>query len=45
MNLYLDIKQRIINKGFTSLMTEDVPEIIKGEELLEEAKKKIEIEM
>lgn len=45
VNLYLDIKQRIINKGFNSLMTEDVPEIIKGEELLEEAKKKIEIEM
>ena len=44
-NLYVDIKQRIINRGFDCLMTEDVPEKIKGEKLLEEAKKKIEIEM
>lgn len=44
-NLYADIKQRIINRGFDCLMTEDVPEKIKGEKLLEEAKKKIEIEM
>lgn len=44
-NLYVDIKQRIINRGFDCLMTKDVPEKIKGEKLLEEAKKKIEIEM
>lgn len=44
-NLYADIKQRLINREFDCLMTEDVPEKIKGEKLLEEAKKKIEIEM
>lgn len=41
MNLYLYIRLQMLSKGYDILMTEKVSERIKGEELLEEAKKKI----
>lgn len=44
-NLYLDIKRSMLNKGFLNLMTEKAQNIIRAEELFEEAKKKIEIKI
>ena len=41
MNLYLYIRSQMMSKGYDNLMTQKISERIKGEELLEEAKKKM----